>query len=165
VNGPERRSLPRTPSTGSSRPPASRRTPFALAIVLLDLVAMVSLGYLAYVKLANESAVCFVVQGCDRVQTSPYSVFLGIPVAIYGLAVVSVVLAAALAWWRIGDRRFLYVPYALGLLSIFVIAALVYLELFVIHAVCTWCTIADAGIVVGWLASAGALLKTRGEIG
>jgi uncharacterized membrane protein len=129
-------------------------------MAVLDLVALAALGYLAWVKLAGATAVCFVVQGCDQVQASRYSTFLGIPVAVYGMAMVSLVLAAALAWWWTGERRILYVPYGLGLLSVFVIAALVYLELFVIHAVCVWCTVAGISIVAGWLVSVAALLRT-----
>ena len=122
-------------------------------MAVLAAIAMVALGYLAVVKLTNSTAVCFVVQGCDTVQASKYSTFLGIPVAIYGLVMAALVLVSVVAWWRTGDRRLLYVPYGLGLLGVFVIAWLVYLELFVIHAVCIWCTIAGISIVLGWIVS------------
>jgi len=122
-------------------------------------IAIVALGYLAIVKLTNSTAVCFVVQGCDQVQASSYSTFLGIPVAIYGLAVTAVIMAAIVAWWRSGDARLLYVPYGLGLISVFVIAGLVYLELFVIHAICIWCTTAGASLILGWLVSVAAVRR------
>ncbi|MDA8201420.1 MAG: vitamin K epoxide reductase family protein [Chloroflexi bacterium] len=132
-------------------------------MTLLALVAIGALGYLAWVKLTNTNAVCFVVQGCDQVQASEYSRFLGIPVAIYGLAMVLTVLASVIAWWRTGDRRLLYVPYTLGLISVFVIVALVYLELFVIHAICIWCTAAGASLVLGWIVSIVALRRSARE--
>jgi uncharacterized membrane protein len=53
------------------------------------------------------------------------------------------------------------VPYGLGLLGVFVVSALVYLELFVIHAICVWCALAGASIVTAWLVSAAALLGSR----
>jgi uncharacterized membrane protein len=132
---------------------SNERTRLAATMAALCAIAIVALGYLAIVKLTNSTAVCFVVQGCDQVQASSYSTFLGIPVAIYGLAVTVVIMAAVLAWWRTGDARLLYVPYGLGLISVFVIAGLVYLELFVIHAICIWCTTAGAGLILGWLVS------------
>ncbi len=132
---------------------SNERTRLAAAMAALCAIAIVALGYLAIVKLTNSTAVCFVVQGCDQVQASSYSTFLGVPVAIYGLAVTAVIMAAVVAWWRSGDARLLYVPYGLGLISVFVIAGLVYLELFVIHAICIWCTTAGASLILGWLVS------------
>ncbi len=122
-------------------------------MAVLAAIAMVALGYLAVVKLTNSTAVCFVVQGCDTVQASKYSTFMGIPVAIYGLGMATLVLVSVVAWWRTGDRRILYVPYGLGLIGVFVIATLVYLELFVIHAICIWCTTAGISLILGWIVS------------
>jgi len=138
---------------------SNERTRFAATMAALCAIAIVALGYLAIVKLTNSTAVCFVVQGCDQVQASSYSTFLGIPVAIYGLAVTAVIMAAIVAWWRSGDARLLYVPYGLGLISVFVIAGLVYLELFVIHAICIWCTTAGASLILGWLVSVAAVRR------
>ena len=132
---------------------ASERARFAITMAVLAAIAMVALGYLAVVKLTNTTAVCFVVQGCDTVQASKYSTFMGIPVAFYGLGMTTLVFVSAVAWWRTGDRRILYVPYGLGLVGVFVIASLVYLELFVIHAVCFWCTTAGISIILGWIVS------------
>ncbi len=132
---------------------ANERTGLAAAMAGFALLAMVALGYLAVEKLTNSHPVCFIVQGCDTVQASQYSTFLGIPVALYGLAAAVLSFLTVLGWWRTGDRRLLYVPYTLGLISLLVIAGLVYLELFVIHAICIWCTIAGASLILGWLVS------------
>ncbi len=139
---------------------SSDRARLAALMTLFALIAIAALTYLAIVKLTNTQAVCFVVQGCDQVEASRYSLFLGIPVALYGLAMVLVVLGSVLAWWRTGDRRLLYVPYTLGLIGVFVIAALVYLELFVIHAVCIWCTTAGTSIILGWIVSIVAVRRS-----
>jgi len=128
-------------------------------MVALALIAIAALGYLAIVKLTNAHPVCLVVQGCDTVQASKYSTFMGVPVAIYGLAMATAVLAAAAAWGRTGDRRLRYVPYGLGLVGLFVIAGLVYIELFVIHAICIWCATAGVSLVLGWIVSLIALRR------
>jgi uncharacterized membrane protein len=131
----------------------NERTRLAAAMIALAAIAIVALGYLTIVKLTNSTAVCFVIQGCDTVQASKYSTFMGIPVAIYGLAMAVTVLVAVAAWWRTGDPRLLSVQYGLGLIGLFVIAGLVYLELFVIHAICIWCSTAGASLVLGWIVS------------
>lgn len=148
-----------TEAGGRGRWFSNERTRLAATMAALCAIAIVALGYLAIVKLTNSTAVCFVVQGCDQVQASSYSTFLGIPVAIYGLTVTAVIMVAIVAWWRSGDARLLYVPYGLGLVSVFVIAGLVYLELFVIHAICIWCTTAGASLILGWLVSVVAVRR------
>jgi uncharacterized membrane protein len=66
-------------------------------------------------------------------------------------------LAAAIVWWRSGDRRALLLLYAGGLGATLVEAYLVYLELFVIHAVCSWCVAYGLTVVAGWLCTIPAL--------
>lgn len=151
------------PETGRARWLGGERSRLAALMALLALIAVGALGYLTWVKLTNTNAVCFVVQGCDQVQASEYSRFLGIPVALYGLAMALTVLGSVIAWWRTGDRRLLYVPYTLGLIGVFVIAGLVYLELFVIHAVCIWCTTAGASLILGWIVSIVAMRRSARE--
>ncbi len=128
---------------------AARRLAAGMAVL-----ALVGLGisiYLTVLKLAGEVPLCVVGGGCESVQTSRYSVVLGIPVAAYGAVWSAVALAAAAAWWRASDRRALLVLYLGGLAGTLFEAYLVYLELFVIHAVCSWCATYGVTVVVGWL--------------
>jgi uncharacterized membrane protein len=64
------------------------------------------------------------------------------------------------AWWWSGDRRLLYAPYALGILGLFVVGYLTYLELFVIHAICIWCVTFAIAIVAGWIVTLVAMRRT-----
>lgn len=133
-------------------------------MALFALVAVVASGYLTWVKLVGGTPVCFVVSGCDTVQQSHYSSFMGIPVALIGLLMALTLLALVLAWWRSGDRRILYCCYTLGLVAVFVIAYLNYLELFVIHAICIWCETFAAGVLLGWLVSIVALRRRAAAV-
>src|SRR3989442_15760176 len=96
-------------------------------------------AYLTWTKLSGGTGVCVIGGGCDRVEASSYSVVLGIPVAAFGAAWSALALIAAIGWWRTGDRRALLLLYVGGLIGVMVEAYLVYLELFVIHAICSWC--------------------------
>jgi uncharacterized membrane protein len=107
--------------------------------------------YLTSLKLSGQVPPCVVGGGCETVDSSVYSVVLGIPLAAFGAAYSAVVLAGALAWWRGGDRRLLVGLYLLGLVATIIEAYLVYLELFVLHAVCSWCVAFGATVVLGWL--------------
>jgi uncharacterized membrane protein len=84
------------------------------------------------------------VGSCDVVQASRWAVFLGLPVAAWGLGFYIVVLAVALVSLR--DRFLDSLPMAVILLGLatsgFLFSTwLTYLELFVIHAICQWCVV------------------------
>lgn len=130
----------------------------APALVLLAVAGLVISAYLLSVRLAGELPACPISGGCETVQQSEYSAIAGIPVAGIGVVFSIVLLVATAAWWRLGDRRALYVAYGLGLLGTLMVAYLTYLELFVIHAICTWCVAYGITVVAGW---AGAVLALR----
>lgn len=121
--------------------------------------------YLTIRKLSGEAAVCVVGGGCEAVDASPYSLTFGIPTAAYGVAWSAVALVAALAWWWSADRRPLLVLYVGGLVATMVEIYLVYLELFVIRAVCSWCVVYGVTVVLGWLGAVAGVMRTgRGEV-
>jgi uncharacterized membrane protein len=97
--------------------------------------------YLLLHSLGVSSLTC-PIAGCDKVQASEYSRFLGVPVAAYGLTGFTALLAIAVAglWtssmFGVPIITALRLGAAFGLLAY---APLTYLELFVIHAVCFWC--------------------------
>lgn len=122
--------------------------------------------YLTLVKLSGGVPACGPLIGCETVNTSIYSEFLGIPVALYGAAASAVVLVAALSWWRTRSRPALMVAYAVGLASLPVLAYLTYLELFVIRAVCAWCVAYALTVIIGWVIAALTVFgRGRDEVG
>ncbi len=128
--------------------PADRLAP---VLVLLAFAGLVISGYLLAVRLAGELPACPVSDGCETVQQSEYSMIAGIPVAAIGVGYSLVLLGATIVWWRIRDRRALYVAYGLGLLASIMVGYLTYLELFVIGAICTWCVAYGLSVVIGWI--------------
>ena len=107
---------------------------FALAGALIAL-------YLALYSLGLSPLVC-PTTGCEAVQASPYSKWLGVPVAAYGLAwFVLVLLVAVTGLWvewlgHVRVQTALIAMTATGLLAYVPLTAL---EVFVIHALCFWC--------------------------
>lgn len=80
---------------------------------------------------------------CARVTTSAQSRFLGIPVAVLGLVFFVGMTALCLpAAWR-SDRRLVHLVRLLATTTgIAFVLWLVYAELFIIGAICLWCTVA-----------------------
>jgi len=78
---------------------------------------------------------------CQKVTTSPQSYVFGIPVAVLGLVFFLPMIALCLPRaWRSADRRVHLARLALSIAGVGMIIYLVSAELFVIKAICLWCT-------------------------
>ena len=129
------------------------------ALVVLSLVALATASYLTWVKATGTTPVCAIVSGCETVENSRYSEFLGIPVAVFGMLGALASLVGSLLWWLRDDRRGLMLAYLVGLASLPVVAWLTYLELFVIHAICIWCVAYAVLVIATWVV---AIIALRG---
>jgi uncharacterized membrane protein len=142
------------------------RPRLGIVLACLAAVGLAVAAYLTVGEAGGSDAVCVIGSGCDAVGASSYSHLLRVPVSAYGIAWSAVALVASLAWWRTADRRPLYVLYAGGLVATILEACLVYLELFVIDAVCSWCALYGITVVLGWLgAVAGVARAARAPVG
>lgn len=116
------------------------------------LTAAAGLGASIYLTIAHytESVTLACPQtstvNCEKVTSSPESMFLGLPVAVLGVAYFAVMLLlCSPAAWRVARPgpqlwlRWLRPLAALG--GVGFVAWLVYAELFVIDAICLWCTV------------------------
>jgi uncharacterized membrane protein len=115
-----------------------------LSAITLLLCALGLAGsiYLTITHFAHISLVCPENSSCDRILTSNTSHFIGIPVPILGIAYFVPMLILCLPFaWKASDRR---VHLARLLLSVAGIAMVIYLfieELFIIKALCVWCSV------------------------
>jgi uncharacterized membrane protein len=116
--------------------------------------------YLTIVKLTGGVPTCGPLAGCETVQSSQYSTLLGIPISAFGLAYQLAMLALVLGWFRTGDRRALLGAYLLGLTGVIVAAYLVYLQVAVIGAICTWCVAFDTTVVLGFVGAVVAYARS-----
>jgi uncharacterized membrane protein len=118
-------------------------------MALLSLVGLLIGVYLTLFKFGIIGTLACGVGSCEQVQTSHWSVFLGVPVATWGVGFYVLMLALTMSALqpRWAESRALS-------LGIFLLAAwgvlftgwLNYLEGFVIHAWCEWC-LGSAAIV------------------
>jgi uncharacterized membrane protein len=116
----------------------SRRQTLALLAVVGICIAL----YLTLYKLGVIGVLSCSIGSCEMVNTSKWSMLLGLPIAAWGLAAyVALLLLATVG--SAGDREG-SVPIARMLValsgwSVLFSAFLTYQELFVIHAICIWC--------------------------
>jgi uncharacterized membrane protein len=119
-------------------------------MALISLAGLFLGVYLTMYKFGIIGSLACNVGSCEQVQTSRWSVFLGVPVATWGVGfyVLMLVLAIARLQPRFMDSRRLSLAVLLltGWGVVFT-AWLNYLEAFVIHAWCEWC-LGSAGMVL-----------------
>lgn len=123
--------------SSASSPPVNR-----MAVALLSLVGVFISTYLLLHKLGVIGTLMCGTGSCDRVQASPWAVFLGVPVPAWGVAGYGLLLGVSLAGLRPGlwgDRRLGRVLVALGAGAFGFSAYLTAIEAFVIRAWCRWC--------------------------
>jgi uncharacterized membrane protein len=123
---------------------------YRMGTAVLSLAGLLISAYLWMFKHGYIGTLACGTGGCETVQLSPYSQFLGVDVAALGFLAYAALLALAMlglqpAWL---DRR---EPTRAALLlsagGVVFAVYLTWLELFVIHAICRWC-VASAVIIV-----------------
>lgn len=128
-----------------------------MAVASIALVGFFLALYLTLYKIGIMGELACAVGSCERVQSSRYAVFLGLPVAAWGLGFYGLTFALALAGLQPAYERARIIPRALVALSgwgLLFSAWLTYLELFVIKGICMWCVISAALVVLLTIASA-----------
>ena len=112
-----------------------------MLLTVLSLIGVAIATYLTLYKVGAIGTLSCSIGSCETVNTSRWSVFLGMPVAAWGLAFYVFLFAATLLstqerWSEsLGVSKLLLVLTGWGVLFS---AWLTYLELFVIHAICVW---------------------------
>ena len=133
-----------------------------LSFVVLVLAILVS-GYLSYLKVSNEPAVCLESGAfdCGVVLNSAYSELLGIPIAWLGLATNIIVITLLAFENRIALLRSSGPVFIFGIvLFAFLFSVyLVYVQAFILLAFCPWCLTHEALITILFILSGRRLLN------
>ncbi len=133
-------------STGPEDDPTSPWASFlslAGLTLALSVVGAAIAGYLTYVHYDESALVCAVGGGCHTVQESDYATIGPIPIAILGLGMFLLLGALSLVrifdWSIISRETATLASWGITLSALLYYAYLVYVELFVLEAICQWC--------------------------
>ena len=115
-------------------------------ILFLTLVGAVDAGYLLVQTVSGKAVVCpsvpigrFNLNQCNIVLATPYAKFMGLPTALYGL--VAYLFFAILVLYELTNRRLGAIKLLMYLsgLGVLISAYFIYLQFFVINALCFYC--------------------------
>ncbi|MFN2571568.1 MAG: vitamin K epoxide reductase family protein [Gemmatimonadales bacterium] len=137
---------------------------FRQAIALLALVGLFVAIYLWLHALGVGGALKCGTGACETVQTSRWAVFLGLPVAFYGVVGYLAIFGVAIAALRpaaLMQRGWGLVLLGLATVGLVFTLYLTAIELFVIHAICRWCVGSAVIITAIWAIAVWGLRSVR----
>ncbi|QQG42290.1 MAG: vitamin K epoxide reductase family protein [Candidatus Giovannonibacteria bacterium] len=115
-----------------------------LIFLLIGFIGFTDAVYLTATHYAGANVACGALEGCDKVLASAYSVFAGLPVALLGAIYYLLLIAFLLCYLATKQKRFLFVAAGLTPVGFLVSVWFLYLQIFVIKALCFYCLISAA---------------------
>ena len=124
-------------------------------ILISSLIAIIISTYLLYQHYSDTSSFCDITQGisCDIVNRSLYSEIFNIPISLFALITfyfISIITISALNNKKIfglNKEKITNVIFRLMIISILFALYLIYIEAFVLYAVCPLCILLDVIIL------------------
>lgn len=117
------------------------------SIFLLACIGLIDTAYLVWKYYTGDPLSCSLIEGCNIVAASSYSKILGIPLSLIGLGYYIVITVLSLCSHFIRTDLLRRSMLAVALLGFISSAYFMYLQVFVINALCQYCII-SAGISV-----------------
>jgi uncharacterized membrane protein len=116
-------------------------------LAALDLFGLAVASYLAVVEVGGGVPSCGPLHGCETVAQSQYARIGGIPVAVFGVILSLILLTLALAWIRTDAPVLLDLHCGLSLIGVIFEIYFLTLQVFVIQALCIWCTLYGLSLI------------------
>lgn len=132
-------------------------------LAVLDVIGLGIAMYLSVVELGGGVPYCGPLHGCETVAQSEYAWIGPLPVAVYGVALSLVLLTLALIWVRTDRPALLDVHYGLSLVGVIFEVYFLGVQLFIIQAVCIWCTLYGVSLILRFFVAMAIWLR-RGTL-
>ncbi len=132
-------------------------------LVVLDVAGLAIASYLSVVELGGGVPYCGPLHGCETVAASEFAWVGPLPVAVYGVFLSLLLLTLALIWVRTDKPALLDVHYGLSLIGVIFEVYFLTLQVFVIRAVCIWCTLYGVSLIARFFVAMAIWLR-RGRL-
>lgn len=109
--------------------------------LILGFIGFIDASYLTAKYFLGSPLPCVIFTGCETVTTSVYSTILGIPVALLGTFYYAAIFLFSVLYLDIRKRWILLALSGLTLIGFAASVYFVYLQLFIIRAICLYCII------------------------
>lgn len=112
-----------------------------IIFIIFSALGFTDATYLAVKYFQHAAPSCSLLNGCDQVTLSAYATIFGIPVALLGALYYALLLILMIGYWDSKKLMLLNLAVVLPFVGFLFSLYLVYLQLFVIHALCLYCLI------------------------
>ncbi len=136
----------------------------ALSWIILAFIGLIDAGYITVKYYTGGEVACPITGGCSDVLTSTYSQIAGLPVSVYGLLFYTAVLLLAFLYLDMKKSWMEKLMPLLGLIGFLFTLWFVYLQIFVIEAICFYCMISAILSTTIFALAVTAFIKTRSVI-
>ena len=153
----------RNSKISSARPLLNQKRIKAVVLILaaVSFFGFLDAGYLAVKHYTQTPIVCSIFEGCDKVTSSPYAVVFDVPVALLGLIFYLAIFFSSLkiVGAPTSDTKAVNFVFVLSTTAFLASLYFIYLQLFVIKAVCFYCVLSAASSAVLFILSISLKLK------
>lgn len=133
----------------------------AITFLVIAFLGFLDATYLAVEHFKGTIPPCTILQGCEKVTTSEYSVIWGVPVALVGSIYYLLVIVLSVMFLDLkNEKYFLYASY----LTIFGFLAAIYfvfIQLAIIKAICIYCMFSALTSTLLFIIGLLVILKSR----
>jgi uncharacterized membrane protein len=125
------------------------------ASIILTLIGLAVSIYMTVFKLTGNEKMCIGNGGCSVVNDSPYAVIYGIPVAAFGVGGYLAILAVLIVEKKSNllKQNATLITFGLTLIGFLFTLYLIYLEIFVIKALCPFCLTSQIAMTILFILS------------
>lgn len=119
--------------------PAAISNWLPIAFLILGAIGFIDATYLTTQHFLGTPVACSILKGCEQVTTSPYSIIFGIPVALLGSIYYLAILILSVIYLDSKKINILNIIAKITPLGFLASLYFVYLQIFVIKAICLYC--------------------------
>jgi uncharacterized membrane protein len=111
-------------------------------------IGLIDSLYLAWLKFSGNVAACSGIGNCEAVNTSKYSEFAGMPIAIFGvIGYLVVLILLSVERWKPEHKDFiLLLEFGVTLVGTIYSIYLTYVEIWILRAICPFCVLSAIAI-------------------
>ncbi len=123
----------------SSNKPAAPSNRIPIIFLIISAIGFIDAAYLTTQHYLGAPVACSILKGCEQVTTSQYSLIFGVPVALLGALYYLTILVLSVAYLDSRKQSILKLAARLTLIGFLASLYFVYLQIFVIKAICLYC--------------------------
>jgi len=134
-----------------------------IAFFSAALIGFIDAAYLTFEHFLGRVPPCSILHGCEKVTTSPYAEVFGIPLALFGAIYYFTLLVLIIAHFDLRKQIILKLAALITPVGFLSSLYFIYLQLFVIKAICLYCMISAAASITLFVLGIIILRATKRE--